>query len=1020
MVTEQERNLARTMDREVSVPLRRGVQFAALMAARIQRAVNRAIRNREPIHEAILAEFEAAAVSLRDTMVVAYLLGLRRTRIIAPTTLAFAKTPHTEALAFLQKRLDMSPDQLANVAEFYEASTLRVMRTASASVERALQKTMIQATKDGVHVREGVRRLGETLAKQGITPANSYQLEAMYRTQTQLAYSAGIFAQEQDPDIQEILWGYKYVTVGDTRVRDSHVGLDGVTLPKDDAWWSSNRPPNGVGCRCQVIAIFEERESTKPPHQVDIDGRKVVQGADPGFQFNPGTVFNPLEKATYQSWLEKNAAGQGTMKDKGVAKPRKFWEDKLAAYRQKKPGRTVIPQPKIAPKPAPSLVEPKIAVNTWKDSKSLSVVNEQLSRVTGADVTTSGFSNTIRLNLIGEDLIRIKEAFPKFAKALDGTAKAKKIKIVIQNRISKTGEAGWWDPGTRKMQLAIGDKDITRRLTLGKWTVEDTIQSTVSHEMAHVVETKLARGWKSVWNSQSSNYWSKNVGQYASSSSSELWAESFSAYTHPRYALAGKRLPKVIEEFMESAVGRHPNLRVAPEVKKLVGVRSKTVTRGSAPIKKTTFKEFTPVEETQFNKKVLKWENTLTGGEKEAIRKYTSTLEMADAVKKIQRGLKAKAIQGDPKIILKNLENAFANAPQFKGTVYRGMNNLDPSFVKKLAVEGHTFELNSFASSSRTKDVAAFFGRAFEATEGKMWVELKIKTSRGALLSNKVSSVVDLNEVILPKGARYRVTKVKRVKWVTGDGFEIEMEIVKVKKLVGVKPRAVTQGSVPIKKTTFKELTVAEKKAFDKRVVKWSQDLTTLERSSIREYTASIKGATDLRNVQKGSSRLSSAKKAVIQKKIDLMEDAFARAPQFKGTVHRGMSNLKTEFIDKLAVEGNVVEFNAFTSTSTASRVARDFGRSGTSLLDKKKSRGWVEYKIKVNKGARIPNDVSAVSGLDEVLLSKGSKFKVTKVTRESVLGVDGAVIEMEEIAKLRLSLCPKRRSRIGSPIRRA
>lgn len=295
MVTDKERALARIMDREVGIVVRRGVQSSARTASRVKRAANAAFKSGENIGAAVAAQLEIAAVPLMNAMTVSFMLGLRRTRLRVPTgALSLQRTIYSEAVAFLRRRLGMSVQEVEAIASFYESDAVRVMRGVSAKVSSALQETIIKTTEEGAHVRESVLRLGETFAKQGITPENPYTLEAVFRTQTTLAYAAGTYAQEQDPAVQEILWGHKYVTVGDTRVRDSHVGLDGVTLSKDDVWWSENSPPNGVSCRCQKIAIFDERAEVEPPHQVEVDGEMVVQGADPGFAFNAGTVLNPL------------------------------------------------------------------------------------------------------------------------------------------------------------------------------------------------------------------------------------------------------------------------------------------------------------------------------------------------------------------------------------------------------------------------------------------------------------------------------------------------------------------------------------------------------------------------------------------------------------------------------------------------------------------------------------------------------------------------------------------------------
>jgi len=47
----------------------------------------------------------------------------------------------------------------------------------------------------------------------------------------------------------------QYQTVGDDRVRDSHQALDGVIRKMADGFWDTHYPPNGWGCRCDVLQL---------------------------------------------------------------------------------------------------------------------------------------------------------------------------------------------------------------------------------------------------------------------------------------------------------------------------------------------------------------------------------------------------------------------------------------------------------------------------------------------------------------------------------------------------------------------------------------------------------------------------------------------------------------------------------------------------------------------------------------------------------------------------------------------
>lgn len=54
-----------------------------------------------------------------------------------------------------------------------------------------------------------------------------------------------------------------YQTVGDKRVRQTHQALNGVTRKVDDTFWQSYYPPNGWGCRCDVVQDPNGKETPK-------------------------------------------------------------------------------------------------------------------------------------------------------------------------------------------------------------------------------------------------------------------------------------------------------------------------------------------------------------------------------------------------------------------------------------------------------------------------------------------------------------------------------------------------------------------------------------------------------------------------------------------------------------------------------------------------------------------------------------------------------------------------------------
>jgi len=77
------------------------------------------------------------------------------------------------------------------------------------------------------------------------------------------AVSQNARAWQQAQADKEVFPYLTYQTIGDERVRPGHEALDGFTAAVDDNIWSQFYPPNGWGCRCEVIQTDEEPEETK-------------------------------------------------------------------------------------------------------------------------------------------------------------------------------------------------------------------------------------------------------------------------------------------------------------------------------------------------------------------------------------------------------------------------------------------------------------------------------------------------------------------------------------------------------------------------------------------------------------------------------------------------------------------------------------------------------------------------------------------------------------------------------------
>lgn len=140
------------------------------------------------------------------------------------------------------------------------------------------------------------------------------------------------YAQMAHADLEEfgdIFPYWKYQTVGDAHVRDTHRALNGLILPKSHEFWKTHFPPWGFGCRCILVPVtkseydeYRQQDEGKPLEDritltdeemqrltderklvrrigtqvVDVDLRSDTEkGAEHPFIFTPGHLQIPME-----------------------------------------------------------------------------------------------------------------------------------------------------------------------------------------------------------------------------------------------------------------------------------------------------------------------------------------------------------------------------------------------------------------------------------------------------------------------------------------------------------------------------------------------------------------------------------------------------------------------------------------------------------------------------------------------------------------------------------------------------
>jgi len=262
------------------------------VVARMRVQVLRAFRNGagEKTLLAMIRAIQPQVVPLvSDAMQASHMAGIVRTvGTVSPKIEPVSMATTTEldpVLDLLKRRAGMSPSEIKAVEDQFGAQAITATGDAFSVLENKIQSAVRDIVTEGLHGDAGLGRMMKAFTDAGVTTDNPSLIKTVFNTEVSKAYNGGRWAAAQDPAIQNVLWGYEYVTVGDDRVRPNHAAMDGMRLPKDDPRWSELWPPNGYNCRCSTIEVFTTDKSLARTKNPD---RGAV--ADDGFAFNYGEV----------------------------------------------------------------------------------------------------------------------------------------------------------------------------------------------------------------------------------------------------------------------------------------------------------------------------------------------------------------------------------------------------------------------------------------------------------------------------------------------------------------------------------------------------------------------------------------------------------------------------------------------------------------------------------------------------------------------------------------------------------
>jgi hypothetical protein len=91
---------------------------------------------------------------------------------------------------------------------------------------------------------------------EGTDAGVAWRTKVIYQTNLSTSYTAGRWAQFNDPDLLKVRPYWKYIhNDAQAHPRELHQSWNGTVLPHDHPWWTTHFCPNGWGCRCRIMAV---------------------------------------------------------------------------------------------------------------------------------------------------------------------------------------------------------------------------------------------------------------------------------------------------------------------------------------------------------------------------------------------------------------------------------------------------------------------------------------------------------------------------------------------------------------------------------------------------------------------------------------------------------------------------------------------------------------------------------------------------------------------------------------------
>ncbi len=166
----------------------------------------------------------------------------------------FKPVPHEEAARIIAGRPVVSRDVFKRLLPEIRARAFLISGVEDLNVVQQIRDLIAEIPRGGSW-EDAKRQIVEHLGPWMDPEAAEKRAILLMRHHGFQAYAAA--QHEQMMEQLPVMPYWKYLTMGDERVREAHAALHGLILPASDPFWQTHFPPWDWGCRCQVVPVLE-------------------------------------------------------------------------------------------------------------------------------------------------------------------------------------------------------------------------------------------------------------------------------------------------------------------------------------------------------------------------------------------------------------------------------------------------------------------------------------------------------------------------------------------------------------------------------------------------------------------------------------------------------------------------------------------------------------------------------------------------------------------------------------------